>query len=179
MHIGQQKHCCLYRPKWPGTSLCVAARPPVLRSGASTPVSLSWLACPNFRLFCRGHRPENPRGPQPIVAFEGGPFCYRTVQRSSRSCHSGRFSIIMSKKYVVFFPTKSLQYFHESFTKKYANFQYNRSLASSDISVAVFTCGNFQKIAQISSLCNFTTYLSKGISLLMLADLVYADFCQT
>ena len=114
MHIGQQKHCCLYRPKWPGTSLCVAARPPVLRSSASTPVSLSWLACPNFRLFCRGHRPENPRGPQPIVAFEGGPFCYRTVQRSSRSCHSGRFSIILSKKYVVFFPTKSLQYFHES-----------------------------------------------------------------
>ena len=40
--------------------------------------------------------------------------------------------------------------------------QYTRSLASVDFSGAVFTCAHFQKIAQISILCDFH-YISEGI----------------
>ena len=39
---------------------------------------------------------------------------------------------------------------------------YTRSLAPADFSGAVFTCAHFQKIAQISSLCDFL-YISEDI----------------
>ena len=64
---------------------------------------------------------------------------------------------------------------------------YTGSLTPADFSGAVFACAHFQKIAQISSLCDFH-YISEGISSLMhfwllmtlsAANLVDADFCQT
>ena len=38
---------------------------------------------------------------------------------------------------------------------------YTGSLVPADFSGAVFTCAHFQKIAQISTLCNFP-YISEG-----------------
>ena len=64
---------------------------------------------------------------------------------------------------------------------------YTGSLAPADFSGAVFTCAHFQKVAQISSLCDLH-YISQGNSFthaflvtndLSAADLVHADFCQT
>ena len=43
---------------------------------------------------------------------------------------------------------------------------YTGSLDPADFGGAVFTCGHFQKIAQISSLCDFH-YISEGIPSLM------------
>ena len=43
---------------------------------------------------------------------------------------------------------------------------YTRSLAPADFSGAVFTCAHFQKVAQISSLCDFH-YITEGIPSLM------------
>ena len=40
------------------------------------------------------------------------------------------------------------------------------SLAPADFSGAVFTCAHFQKVAQISSLCDFH-YITEGIPSLM------------
>ena len=63
----------------------------------------------------------------------------------------------------------------------------NGSLAPADFSGAVFTSAHFQKIAQISSLCNFE-YISEGIPSLICflvtndltaVDLVHAGFWQT
>ena len=60
---------------------------------------------------------------------------------------------------------------------------YTGSLAPANFSGAVFTCAHFQKIALISSLCNFN-YISEGIPsnlcfcLVSAADLAHADFCQ-
>jgi hypothetical protein len=60
-------------------------------------------------------------------------------------------------------------------------------LAPADFSGAVFNIAHFQKIAQISSLCDFH-YISEGIPSLMFflviydlsaVDLVPADFFQT
>ena len=50
---------------------------------------------------------------------------------------------------------------------------YTGSLAPADFSGAVFTCGHFQKIDQISSLYNFH-YISKGIPSLMRFWLIMA-----
>ena len=64
---------------------------------------------------------------------------------------------------------------------------YTVSLAPADFSGAVFTHVDFQKIAQISSLCDFH-YISERIPSLMrfwftndlsVVDLAPADFCLT
>ena len=62
------------------------------------------------------------------------------------------------------------------------------SLAPADFIGVVFTCENFQKLAQIFSLCDFH-WISEGIPSLMrfwlnnndlsAVDLAHADFCQT
>ena len=62
-----------------------------------------------------------------------------------------------------------------------------RSLAPADFSGMIFTRAHFQKIVQISSLCNFH-YVSEGISFFThvflvvkdfsAADLVYVDFAR-
>ena len=44
--------------------------------------------------------------------------------------------------------------------------EYAGSLAPADFGGAVFTCAYFQKLAQISSLCNFH-YINEGIPSLM------------
>ena len=63
---------------------------------------------------------------------------------------------------------------------------YTGSFAPADFSGAVFTCAHFQKIAQISSLCNFH-YINEGIPSPMrslvtndfsAADMTHADFSQ-
>ncbi len=48
----------------------------------------------------------------------------------------------------------------------YPIFCYTGSLTPADLSGVVFTCAHFQKIAQISSLCDFH-YISEGIPSLM------------
>ena len=64
---------------------------------------------------------------------------------------------------------------------------YTQSLAPANFSGAVFTYVHFQKIAQISSICNFQK-INEGIPSLVrfwllmtlsAADLVHADFWQT
>ena len=56
-------------------------------------------------------------------------------------------------------------------------FLYTGSLASADFSGAVFTCAHFQRIAQISSLCNFH-YISEGIPSLMHFGYVWLNCCR-
>ena len=57
-------------------------------------------------------------------------------------------------------------YFKNSKMKESGETNYTRFLAPADVSGVVFTCGHFQKVAQISSLCNFY-HIIEGIPSLM------------
>ena len=65
-------------------------------------------------------------------------------------------------------------------------YAYTRSLASVDFSAAVFTYAHFQRVAQISSICDFHN-INEGIPSflrfsvtndIVAADMVHEDFCQ-